>query len=320
MLKGLSITPPVIGRISIGRIVEKNGKRLPEKDDQFTVTTQIQQRGEWILHPLNESLRKAATGKLRAIPVRFLFNDPDLNLRAEYSLFDRDTGRPMCVGNGATCKRVCESGIEELPCPSPDGCAFGQARNCKPYGRLNVTIGDEDELGSFIFRTTSYNSIRTLAARLHYFSAVSGNLLACLPLELKLRGKSTTQSYRGAIYYVDLSVRTDSTLEQAIAQARELDGKRRTAGFDQAALDAAARAGFANGAFEDSAEDGSAVVDELHPDVGRDGDVGSGSGSAANVSGGTDATGGATVAPANGSPTLRQKLERKAVLLGGASA
>ncbi|WP_081062889.1 hypothetical protein [Burkholderia vietnamiensis] len=26
MLKGLAITPPVIGRISIGRIVEKNGK------------------------------------------------------------------------------------------------------------------------------------------------------------------------------------------------------------------------------------------------------------------------------------------------------
>jgi hypothetical protein len=82
--------------------------------------------------------------------------------------------------------------------------AFGQAGNCKPYGRLNVAIGDEDELGSFIFRTTSYNSIRTLAARLHYFSAVSGGLLACLPLELKLRGKSTTQSYRSAIYYVDL--------------------------------------------------------------------------------------------------------------------
>ena len=37
MIKGLAITPPVIGRISIGRVVEKNGKRLPEKDDQFTI-------------------------------------------------------------------------------------------------------------------------------------------------------------------------------------------------------------------------------------------------------------------------------------------
>ena len=35
MIKGLAITPPVLGRISIGKIVEKNGKRIPEKDDQF---------------------------------------------------------------------------------------------------------------------------------------------------------------------------------------------------------------------------------------------------------------------------------------------
>ena len=35
MIKGLAITPPVLGRISIGKIVEKEGKRLPQKDDQF---------------------------------------------------------------------------------------------------------------------------------------------------------------------------------------------------------------------------------------------------------------------------------------------
>ena len=35
MIKGLAITPPVLGRISIGRVIEKNGKRLPEKDDQL---------------------------------------------------------------------------------------------------------------------------------------------------------------------------------------------------------------------------------------------------------------------------------------------
>lgn len=308
MLKGLSITPPVIGRISIGRVVEKNGKRLPEKDDQFTLTTQIQNRDGWMLHPLNEELRKATTGKLRVIPVRFLFNDPDLNLRAEYSCFDRETGRPVCVGNGETCRRVGDAGIEELPCPSPDGCTFGQGGACKPYGRLNVLIGDEDEMGSFIFRTTSYNSIRTLAARLHYFAAVSSNLLACLPLELKLRGKSTTQSYRSAIYYVDLGVRSGSSLEAAITEARELDARRRAAGFDQAALDAAARAGFGNGAFEDSIEDGAAVADEFYPAQSGD-DHGHGDGN--------------TRAAAGRTPTassLKDRLDQRAALLGGKAA
>ncbi|MDN7941542.1 phage capsid protein [Burkholderia multivorans] len=304
MLKGLAITPPVVGRISIGRIVEKNGKRVPEKDDQFTLTTQVQQRGEWMLHPLNETLRKATAGKLRAIPVRVLFSDPDLNLRAEYSLFDRDTGRPVCVGNGEQCRRVTDTGIETLPCPSPDGCTFGRHGNCKPYGRLNVIVGDDDEMGSFILRTTSYNSIRTLAARLHYFRAVSGNLLACLPLELKLRGKSTTQSYRSAIYYVDLRVRSGNTLEQTLIEAKELDARRRAAGFDQAALDAAARAGFANGTFEDSPDETAAVAEEFYPGT-TNPDTGDGH---ADETTGTPPS------------TLRDKLERKAVLLGGKAA
>lgn len=308
MLKGLSITPPVIGRISIGRVVEKNGKRLPEKDDQFTVTTQIQNRDGWLLHPLNETLRKATTGKLRAIPVRFLFADPELNLRAEYSCFDRETGRPVCVGNGETCRRVGDTGIQELPCPSPDGCTFGQGGACKPYGRLNVLISDEDELGSFIFRTTSYNSIRTLAARLHYFAAVSGNLLACLPLELKLRGKSTTQSYRSAIYYVDLGVRAGSSLEAAITEARELDARRRAAGFDQAALDTAARAGFSNGAFEDSIEDGAAVADEFYPAQSGD-DPGHSDGNAHAAAGQTPTA-----------SSLKDRLDQRAALLGGKAA
>lgn len=306
MLKGLAITPPVVGRIAIGRIVEKAGKRVPTADDQFTLTTQVQQRGEWLMHPLNEQLRKATSGKLRAIPVRMLFNEPDLNLRADYSLFDRDTGRPVCVGDGSTCRRSGDDGIETLPCPSPDGCAFGRQGGCKPYARLNVIIGEDDEMGSFIFRTTSFNSIRTLAARLHYFSAVSGSNLACLPLELKIRGKSTAQSFRSAIYYVDLSVRLGSTLETALMEARELDARRRAAGFDQAALDAAARAGFANGAFEDSPDESAAVADEFFPpseprETGR-------------------ASPAVPETPSRTTPTLREKLERKAVMIEGKAA
>lgn len=41
MLKGLALTPPIVGRISIGKVIEKAGKRLPEKDDEFTITSQV---------------------------------------------------------------------------------------------------------------------------------------------------------------------------------------------------------------------------------------------------------------------------------------
>ncbi len=264
MIKGLAITPPILGRISIGKVVEKAGKRLPEKDDQFTLTSQVQNKDGWVLHPLDEELRKKATnGKLRSIPVRMLFNDPDLNLRAEYILFDRSKGRPLCVGDGESCRRFVASGIQTLPCPSPDACELGRSGACKPFGRLNVRIGNDDELGSFIFRTTGFNSIRVLTARLRYFSAVSGNRLAFLPLELKLRGKSTAQSHRAPIYYVDLTIRDGVTLEDAVSQARAEQEKFLQAGLCQEALDAIAREGFGNGINEESVEDTPALVEEF---------------------------------------------------------
>ncbi len=267
MLKGLAITPPVVGRISIGRVVERNGKRLPEKDDQFTLTTQVQTQNGWVLHPFNESLPKDEKGKLRSIPVRLMFNTPELSLRADYHLFDRSNGRPKCVGNGDACRRITGDGMKQEICIGPDACPFAMGE-CKAYARLNVLVGDgeEDALGSFVLRTTSFNTIRTLAARLEYFNAVSGGRLACMPLELRLRGKSTTMSYRSAIYYVDLVVRSGLMLEQAVTLARELDEKRKEAGFDQQALDEAAKQGFANGAFEESEEDGIAVVEEFYPE------------------------------------------------------
>jgi hypothetical protein len=68
--------------------------------------------------------------------------------------------------------------------------SIGTRWNCKPYGRLHVNLDESDELGTFIFRTTGFNSIRTLAARLSYYHAASNGLLSCLPLQLTLRGKS----------------------------------------------------------------------------------------------------------------------------------
>lgn len=294
MIKGLAITPPVVGRITIGKVVEKNGKRLPEKDDQFTLTSLVQNKDGWILHPLDETFRTASNGKIRAIPIQLMFNDPELNLRAEYSLFNRETGRPVCVGNGETCKRTSLEGMQSLPCPSPSGCEWGGKAGCKPYGRLNVQIAEqEDAFGSFIFRTTGFNSIRTLQGRLSYFNAVSGGLLSCLPLTMRLRGKSTTQSHRSAVYYVDITTREGMSVNDAIAEARALHESRKSVGFDQDALEQAARQGFQNGAFEETEDEVPDVLDEFFPDKGTEG---------------------ATASEDNnkGKPSLKDKLDSKA--------
>jgi hypothetical protein len=112
------------------------------------------------------------------------------------------------------------------------------AYGCKPYARLNVQIGeDEEDLGTFIFRTSGFNSIRTLAARLAYYQAVSDNLLACLPLALRLRAKSTTMSHRAPIYYADITVREGRTVVETIVEAKELHERRVADGYDQAVFD-----------------------------------------------------------------------------------
>ena len=266
MIKGLAITPPILGRISIGKMVEKNGKRIPEKDDQFTITSQIQNKDSgWVKHPLDEQLRaKAQNQKLRSIPVRMIFNDPELNLRAEYSLFDRQTGRLICVGNGETCQRLTNQGVEHHPCPSPDLCPLAQGGLCKPYGRLYVNLDESDEFGTFVFRTTGFNSIRTLAARLSYYHAASNGLLSCLPLQLTLRGKSTTQSYRTPVYYVDLILREGIHLQEAIHTAKEIDQKIKLSGFNQAALDQVALQGYVNAQFEVGGEEVLDLVEEFY--------------------------------------------------------
>ena len=267
MIKGLTITPPVLGRISIGKAIEKNGKRVPQKDDQFTITSQIQGKDGWVNHPIDEKLRKhsSTNGKLRQIPVRMLFNTPELNLRAEYTLFDRQTGRPMCVGNGEMCQRWTKNGVENLPCPSPENCPLGQNGNCKLFGRLYVNLDDSDELGAFVFRTTGYNSIRTLMARLSYFNAVSGGLLSCLPLQLIIRGKSTAQSYRTPIYYVDLTLQENISLKEAVENAQAIFKDQQKSGFDQQALEDIAKQGYANSDFETQIEEGGEIVEEFYP-------------------------------------------------------
>ena len=98
------------------------------------------------------------------------------------------------------------------------------------------------------------------------------------------------------------SLRGNDQSVKALIEAKELDTRRRAAGFDQAALDAAARAGFANGAFEDSPDERAAIAEEFYPETTPER---------------TDA---ANSGGAETPPSLRDKLERKAVLLGGKAA
>ena len=92
MLKGLALTPPVVGRISIGRVVERGGRRMPQKDDEFTITSQVQGRDGWIPHPIDQALRAEPT------PLRLQLGQDALDAvrgHAEQLLRDLETWAPV---------------------------------------------------------------------------------------------------------------------------------------------------------------------------------------------------------------------------------
>ena len=80
------------------------------------------------------------------------------------------------------------------------------------------------------------------------------------------RGKSTTQSYRTPVYYVDLTLRDGAHLQDAIQIAKEIDQQSKVPGFNQDALDQMARQGYGNARFEVNSEERLDLVEEFYSD------------------------------------------------------
>ncbi|MYM92729.1 recombination directionality factor [Duganella vulcania] len=298
MLRGLAITTPTIGRIAIGGVKpDTNGQLTPYMDDHFQITKLSQHEGKWEPHPLHaaclnlqhqrfwtakervlaeraasheeqesEKSKIFADQKLREIPVRLLYDDPVLSMDANYTAFDRN-GRPICVGDGVNYTRATGCTKENGHCPGPMYCKFAAENRCQPLGRLQVQVdGQADELGVFLQRTSGWNTIRTLLARIHSLHALTSGQIAGIPLSLKIAAKSTTQSSMEPITYLDLRIRDGLSLVDAIRDAQSHRREWDDAGIDRTAFEAAARAGLANGAFSDTAEDGALIVQEFYPD------------------------------------------------------
>lgn len=255
--KGITLTPPVIGRIAAGHTVVRGDRALPVKDDHFTLTSLVQDRHTriWEEHPLQHTLSKGEA-KLRSIPVRIAYNDVNLNLHNSYSAFDSKTGRALCVGNGDRARRVTAEGVREIDCPRPEACEYGQRQRCKNFSRAYFRVeGQEDELGVFLLRTTSFNSLDRLGSRLNQLSGLTGGTIANMPMLLILSAKTTTQSFREPIYFADLITRPGMTLLEAISEAREYRTSLENAGLSLDGLEAALRAGLANSDFAEGIED-----------------------------------------------------------------
>ena len=256
--KGITLTPPVIGRITMGHTVVKGeGKSLPVKDDHFSLTTLVQDKKTraWETHPIQNNITKAGD-KLRAIPVRIAYNDINLTLHNSFSAFDTQKGRVLCSGNGTKARRVTDEGVREMDCPRPEGCEFGQRQRCKNMSRAYFQVeGQDDELGVFILRTTSFNSLNYLGTRLAQLSGYTGGRLAGMPMMLVMKTKTTTQSIREPIQFADLVTRPGMTLAEAVKQAVTYQATMNELQLSIEGMEQALRTGLANSDFADEIED-----------------------------------------------------------------
>ena len=225
---------PELGKIKIGgkgkRKTSSGGKqfRLPQKFDHFVVTTRMKDNSDnWVR---DAAVHETVGAEPKELDVRLMFDEPDQNFQYFLAAYDGQTKR--CSGNGETAHDR-EHG--QIPCTCPwlkvhEGPYAGPARKvgrgaptCKPHGRLSVVLEAAKTYGGFyVFRTTSWESIRSIAAQLQTFRDQFG-FLAGLPLRMVIYpAKDVTPDGTFESYKVALVVRAsmDSALQLA-TQAHE---------------------------------------------------------------------------------------------------
>jgi hypothetical protein len=271
LLKGLSYRTPIDGTIRMGRVAIRNGRRLPEKDDQFTITQKFKnpETGDWKHHDINAPLSdkygvsidpatEGAAKKLRKIPIVLAFDTPSLTLTEQYAAFSKD-GRPKCVGNGCKAKRINDvdstgAPVLDVDCPGPFACEYGKENRCDAIARLMVQIDDEAVKGqTFILRTGSFNAVSDCRTVLEGYKQLFGGL-AGLPLWLTLEAKSSSMSMNTTFWYASLKPRFGDFFEAAslIASRKE---KETSAKLNREAYESTLVSLMGNGSFSETQED-----------------------------------------------------------------
>jgi len=182
IIKGFQPSLKEIGKIKIGGKGEERHKqgggtyRIPVKFDHFEITSLIRdEKGDFMKDHVMDILDE----KPQSIDILLLFNDPTLNFVSWYAQYQG--GKCLCKGDGVTARQADGAQIE---C-SPDTCPQYAAKKCKPNGILSVILTKSPRLGGvYKFRTTSYNSIRSILSSMFFLSSITGGVLAMIPLKL----------------------------------------------------------------------------------------------------------------------------------------
>jgi hypothetical protein len=235
----------------------KRSEQRPEFEILSHVHDGVPMAGEvpkMVTHPIAQQLTAVdseAGGRrlLHEVPIRFLGQSPQANLRARYEAFDLESGRMVCSGNGSLAARMTSEMNEpaSTPCCGPERCTFAATENvsCKFRARMDVQIeGAPDPLAIFQFQSGGINSYRALAAKLKMLYALYGDLRG-LPLRLTSWSKSSRLSNYAVFHCANIDFRYGITMKVAGEQAQAFREQFNMDGIEEVLLGLARESTFA---------------------------------------------------------------------------
>lgn len=236
-IQGLRLSLTEHGKIKIGgkgkKIDKKGGGtfRQPEKYDHFKLTTN--EKDEEGLLIIDEDLTSELKGNnhvvlnndgnITGIPIRFLYDNDELNFPHRYNSYPG--GKLNCWGNGIVSFKKRDKFEKEHPCPCQrlDPTYTGKDK-CKPTATMTCVLDGSEYFGqAHKFRTTSINSIVGILSGIELIRAATRGRIAGLPLMLMLTPKTTTipgGNGLTTVYVVSICYR--GTMENLRVKAIEL--------------------------------------------------------------------------------------------------
>lgn len=191
------------GKVKIGKKgVEKTSKggnkfQAPEKIDHFLITSTIRGKDNNFLidELLMSKIDKGEDGKIRRIPITFLYDDISLNFQSRYACYMGKT--LFCSGNGIEANQVVPDenkkikGYNVVPCTCHRAdFNYSGKDKCKITGKLQFIIRGSEKIGGVhVFRTTGRNSVVSILSSLTMIQRITGGCLAGIPLDLVISPK-----------------------------------------------------------------------------------------------------------------------------------
>ena len=197
---------PERGKIKIGGKGAKRQKQggggeysLPVKYDHFVITTMERGENDNFIPDTRLMERIAETTgqdphRLTSIPIRLLYNGPDVNFRTRYAAYG---GKKLwCAGDGNEAIRRDNLSAPPVgtkcPCEHLDSDYTGKPK-CKISGVLSVLIeGALGVGGVWQFRTGSFNSVDGIMSALRFMYGITGGQLANILLNMVISPKQAT--------------------------------------------------------------------------------------------------------------------------------